>query len=428
MKPSPFSQFQTLTGKEKFGIIFLLLFASFYVIKESFGNGDFTLFLKASELMRQGHNPYGDWIQVKGENYARYFYSPLWAVLLFPFTHLPFIVGRTTWLILNVWFIYRIWTLLKDYLPLQSLSKAQRNWVLVLTTALSIRFVLYNFDMIQMTLFLLWGMLESVRLIRANKALSGGILLAFVMNIKLLPLVMLPYLFYRKEWKAAVYTILGFGLFLLIPAIAIGWETNLNMLHEWWGVINPENTEHKFESEIGPHSLTALIPTLLMETTGRLDISRNILSLSTETVLLIVRMSQTFLILLTFYFIKWPPFVSAKSRVQALYELSYIALIIPLIFPHQQKYAFAMALPAMFFLSYYLVANSTTKSNRWKTVVTLVAISFLFMTITTDGIIGKQLNLISRHFKLVTYGMFFLIAALMVARPPSFDTTTSNIR
>jgi len=97
---------QSLTTKQKIGYVLLVAFILFYVIIECLGHGDFTLFLKASELIRLGDNPYGKWIQIQGENYSRYFYSPLWSILLWPFTYLPFVVGRLFWLCMNVWFTF----------------------------------------------------------------------------------------------------------------------------------------------------------------------------------------------------------------------------------------------------------------------------------------------------------------------------------
>lgn len=408
---------QSLTTKQKIGYVLLVAFILFYVIKECLGHGDFTLFLKASELIRLGDNPYGKWIQIQGENYSRYFYSPLWSILLWPFTYLPFVVGRLFWLCMNVWFTFRIWILLKKYVDLKSLTQNQANWVIILSTALSIRFILYNFDLIQMTLFLLWGILESVQRFRSSQWILGGVILALIINVKIMPIVILPYLAFRGQFKALSITIAAFILMLFLPALFLGWETNLFLLGEWWSVIDPTMAEHKFESEIGPHSLIALIPALLMETQGRLGIARNILNLTPELVTMIVRSAQSILVIFTLYFLKWPAFRVSKDRLDVLYELAYISLVIPLIFPHQQKYAFALAIPAQFYLAYYLISQSHNRKTRWKLVATFLALSFVLMTLTTDGVIGRELNLISRHFKLVTYGMFFLIAALAFARP-----------
>lgn len=410
-----FDSFRSYSKGKKIAILITVLFALFYVIKESFGHGDFTLFLKASEQIRDGVNPYDKWMQIEGENYSRYFYSPLWGILLIPFTYLPFIVARFAWLLLNVWFLYRIWHLLAEYLQLDRLTETKRTWLLVLTAALSLRFILYNFDLVQMTLFLLWGMLESLKMIDQRRFMFGGLLLGFVINVKVMPLVLIPYLLYRKKFIPVVLVIASFGLFLALPALVTGWEFNLVLLNEWWSVIDPSIKEHKFEAQIGPHSLTALIPTLLMETEGRLDVARNIVNLSEEYVSITVRIVQGMLISFTLFFVGWPPFRNAKSKAHYLYEIAYLALIIPLIFPHQQKYAFVLALPAQFYQVYYLLKSQS--GMRWNMVATFVSMSFILMTLTTDGIIGKELNLLSRHFKLVTYGMFFLIFGLALANP-----------
>lgn len=187
-------------------------------------------------------------------------------------------------------------------------------------------------------------------------------------------------------------------------------------------VINPNNAEHLIETGLGVHSLTALIPPLLMETIGEIPIQRNIFNISENIVVLILNASRLGLIMLSIYFFKWPPFLCSKNKLSQLRELAYLFLIIPLIFPHQQKYAFALIIPAIFYLSHFLVVNSqhrttvTNKSN-WYIIISLICCSFILMTLSTDGIIGRELNTITQHFKSITWGTMLLIIALLLATP-----------
>jgi len=388
-----------------------------FLIKEALGNGDFKVFLEAGRFVAEGDSPYDYWHPVSKNSMALYFYSPFWAVLMVPLTWLPQFVANLLWLLASTWFLYRCWVLLTSYLPWETLSQKHRNGVLIFTLVLSIRFVLYNFGMIQMTIFLLWSGLESLHLFQRKRFRQGGLLLALAINIKLLPLVLVPYLLYRKQFSATAYTVLFSLLSLLIPALFVGWDFNILLHSEWWKAINPTKAEHLVEADIGLHSLTALIPTLLTETEGRLPLQRYIINLPIDTAILVLNGCRMALIAGVLFFLKWPPFKPASNRLLQLRELSYLFLLIPLIFPHQQKYAFFLMAPALFYLVYYLVEGWNTKDLRWRVVAVLVSLAFGLTTLTTDGLIGRDLNKITQHYKLITYGALLLIPAIGLASP-----------
>lgn len=400
----------------------LILVVAVYCIKEALGNGDFKVFLEAAKLVRTGENPYNEWIFVSEGNYCLYFYSPLWAVLLIPFSYLPNFIANIIWLSANVFFLYRIYLLLKHFVDLDAITRKQLSWILLLCIIMSLRFILYNFGMIQMTIFLLWGILESLRLIQVKKIVYGGILLALIINIKILPIVILPYLLYRNYIKGFVCTLIFSVVFLFLPMVYTGWSTNIFLLTEWWSAINPVNPEHLLETELGPHSLTALVPTLLIETSGEISIQRNIFNLSENTVIYALNITRLLLITLTLFFLKWPPFINARNKLFQLRELAYIVLLIPLIFPHQQKYAFILTIPTLFYLSHFVIINFrlrrvVMRSLRWYTLMTIICLSFILMTLSTDAVIGREINNISQHFKTITWGTLFLIFALLLASP-----------
>lgn len=403
-----------------YSVLILLVVA--YCIKEALGNGDFKVFLEAAKLVRNGENPYNKWIFVSEGNHALYYYSPLWAVLLIPFSYLPNFIPNIIWLSANLFFLYRIFDLLKGFIDLNAITKRQLFWIILLSIIMSIRFILYNFGMIQMTIFLLWAVLESYRLIKANKVVNGGMLLALVINIKILPIVMVPYLVYRGYIKGFIWTLIFSVAFLFLPIIYTGWSTNNFLLSEWWSVINPTNTEHLVETDLGIHSLSALIPNLLMETTGKLSISRNIVNLNETTAIGILNIIRFLLVVLSLFFLKWPLFKTAKNRLFQLRELAYIILIIPLIFPHQQKYAFVLIIPALFYLIHFGIINFTYRNQvmsrlRWYTFIVIMCLTFILMTLSTDGVIGRDLSNITQHFKTITWGALLLIFALIIADP-----------
>ena len=362
-------------------------------------SGDFRIFLEASEFYRDGKVMYNQWLPAGDGGACLHFYSPLFSLILLPFTYVPSFIPNFLWLTLSVLFLLRIWKLLTRLVAFGKLSDGKKALLLFLTTLMTYRFIEYNFGMIQMTIFILWSMLESDYLFEKNKNIQGGILLALAINIKILPIVILPYLIYRSRWQAFTWTILFSILCLFIPAFYSGWDWNLMIHKEWWSAINPLNADHTLETEIGMHGFTALVPAYY--------------SGDANHVLMIVNILRLIFIGLTLYILRWPPFKPANNNSSRLRELSYIILITPLIFPHQGKYAFLLMLPAMFYVLFFLI-SSTTRSRMWMFILISVILVFALTTLTTDGLIGRSLNQLTQQYKLITFGAMWLAVALNI--------------
>src|SRR5258705_8385049 len=63
-----------------------------------------------------------------------------------------------------------------------------------------------------------------------RKPWLAGLALGFAVNIKYLPLVLLPWLLIRRRWLAAGSFVLGCIFFAILPAVQSGWNNNLNHL------------------------------------------------------------------------------------------------------------------------------------------------------------------------------------------------------
>jgi len=258
---------------------------------------DIDTFIGASKLIASGESCYNTWIP-SGGGFLLYYYSPLFALLLIPLTFLPQVLVNIIWLSFNLFFLYRIFRLIEFYLPISTLSSRNRSIYFLLLALSVFRFLLYNFDLGQMTIFLVFVSLESIRLILEDKKTLGAALLALAINIKLLPITLLAYLIYRGEFKASLLTTFFFILFLFLPAIFIGMDFNTSLIIEWWNLMT-NTIDNSLTDDSGRPSLSSFIPSLLMEINGKVDIRRNILSLNVETAILILNMMRGLLVLLT---------------------------------------------------------------------------------------------------------------------------------
>ena len=389
---------------------FLLSVVIAYCLLCAVKGGDFDVFLDAAQKMAAHQNIYRPPF-IKG---LQYYYSPFFALLLIPFSYLPFVIPEFAWLLLSTFLLYRTWVLTSRYFTLTVLSQKQFNWWIFLTLFLAIRFLLYNYSMIQMTIFLMWATLESLALFEKRQFIPGGLLLGFACTTKLLPILFLPYLLYRGYVKGFLSTVFFFGLFLFIPALFIGNQSNTFLLQEWWVVINPANKENSLESDLGTHSLVSLIPVYLTETHNKIDLKRNFIDLTPTQAVLITNIIRLVFVLATLFFLRSLPFKRNTEKLQTIWECAYLFLITPLLFPHQQKYAFLYILPAIIYLFYYLLIIFKVRGKNRFILLTVFSLNALIFTpFISSDLLGRYAYDVLQHFRVLsisTIGLCVLLA------------------
>ncbi len=376
--------------------------------------GDFKIFLDAGVMLKQHRNiyVYNEFSQFK------YYYSPLFAVFLSFFSGIPQLVPILIWKALNLFFIYRIWTIIeREYLDYSNFTPRNRLWFQIAVFTASLFLLFKTIHLAQMTLFMIFSIVEGLYRIQIKKQVFiGALLLAVSVNIKIMPVVIVPYLLYRKEIVSVVYFVAISMILLYLPILFIGIEYNQFLLSEWWKSINPFQTVHVLDvNERGFHSLSSLFAALFSAETGNqynLDIRRNILDLGVKEIGLITNIARGILILFTLKVLNTKPFEKSPGKIQSLWEISYIMLITPLIFPHQQVYGFLFSFPAGVYVIYYLFTRR--KPARFSRQDALVILAFFIINLEMFfGFIREYLF----HFKSLTYGILLLLFCLIRFSP-----------
>ena len=412
-------------GKIKITVPQILLgcLVVFIVIIESKKSGDFKVFTEAAKLLKDHQNIYDQWLNNKS---CKYYYSPLFALLLIPFVTFPDFIVNFLWLSANVFFFARIWKLTYSYFDFSAFNKKEKRIYVLITLALTIRFLLHNFENVQMTVYILWSILESLNLFTQKKYISGAFIFALAMNIKILPIVFLPYLLFRKKTVPFLWIVLFTGIFLYAPALLLGVGFNNFLLVEWGKALNPSNIEHSFIDDIGGQSLTTFLPTLLMQTAGEVPFKRNIANLDLNTVNFIISVARLLFVGFTLYFTGLTFYKNAKSKLHAYWEVSYLTLIIPIIFSHQEKYAFFLIFPATAYIVYFLIKSRQNNwiyisKTKWIVLVSLLFLSFLLNTMSSDLFGGRSYEMVCDHYKSIAYGSFLLLIILSFCQPYLFS-------
>jgi hypothetical protein len=102
------------------------------------------------------------------------------------------------------------------------------------------------------------------------------------------------------------------------------------------------------------------------------------------------------------------PLFSAPQGRQRIFELSWILAIVPLIFPHQQFYAFAFQLPAVACVLYHCFLTG----GKLRLVIPLVIV---FLAFNLQLLLG-EFTKFYEHFKMVTFGGLITLVLLWVSR------------
>jgi Glycosyltransferase family 87 len=410
--------------KSKIWTFVILIIAIAYCLIEAEGQGDFYIFMSVSAFL-DGHT---DIYAHQFNTYYNYFYSVLFALFLKPFYTLPFFLAKFSWLMLNLFLYYHLFLLLSRSQFLSVLVQKQRILFLTLVFLFSFRFLHENIHSSQITILILWCCIYSIYCIRQGKIIRGSLILALGINIKLLPIVLLPYLIYRGNFKAFTITLIAYFLSLLAPGIIIGNRYNLDLLHCWFNLINPTNVRHVFDvDERSFHSLTTLLSTLFVENVSdyhSLNLKRNIANVSIQSLSKFILFVRLGLVTFTLYFLKLRLFKPATSVKASVCELSYILLLVPLIFPHQQHYAFLFITPAFALILYSLLVNQHLLPIFQKRIIGFLLL-LIYFACNLKILVGEY-NHYYEHFKILTYGTILLIPLLIWTTRVTWPLTNSE--
>jgi len=404
--------------------LFVILVAFPYMIVKSIGGGIFKLVLAASKEIREGNNCFLKQLTYKGETIDwGYGYSPFSAFVTIPFTYLPAEIPALILLVSGVFMLFRIFEILSILLDIPNTSK--KYWWIALTVLFSLRFILHNYEMVQFNLLLLYMSIESLyQIFYQKKFLLGALLLSLGINLKVLPIVFIPYLIYRAQWKSLIYVLLFSLVLLLIPSLYTGFDLNKELHIGWFHTINPFLEQYNVAQnsrEFRIQGLAALISSYFYEQPESF-LQYLIYPLSKETVELLIQLSRLSLILLTLYILNSRPFQQPKSKMQFTYEVAYLLLITSLVFPQQNKWAFISLLPAFAYAFYVIIYKLQSKSC----IIISMVIILLLTSATTDGIVGNKLYNYVESLKLLTIGTLFMIPVLIYLGHKTTPKTNSN--
>lgn len=384
--------------KKNWGVFSFALFLIYYIINEGIihsGREDFRIFLGASKALKIESDLYHTFFNMGIDKAAcPYSNPPFLAFILIPFTW----IGNDT-IAVFVWFIFNFVFVIRIFVILGNILRPKHLQLFYFFTAiLSLRFIMHNLDIAQMTIMIVYLMIEAYyqNELYQKKTISAT-LIGIGIAIKFLPLTMLIYWGIRKNYTMLLFSILTATIFTILPFLFFSTDYLTIQYLACLGKINP--MQSGFNLQLFDNN-TQGIPSIVAHYRDffKFDWSENIQ-------LLIINSTRAFLII-------WIYSIYRKTKENDRYIILFglCTLSFSLIMPHQQHYSyFSTVIIIAYMVDYYLKAkNNSTLVNF------TFAISLILMIFTSDifiGSLGKQICLI---YKTIGLGALFLILTVHI--------------
>ncbi|MEY3398337.1 MAG: hypothetical protein RL220_931, partial [Bacteroidota bacterium] len=209
-----------------FSSIFWVLLFLLFAFTETQGRNDFDIFLQASRALWKGDDIYS----LSYFDGYHFYYNTLFAILLTPLTWIPVVIAKAIWIAFQVWMLCRLVTIFREIIPSSLIREKLKPFLVLIMLALVFRFIKSNIHLGQATILILWLTTEGFRFLQNGRMLMAGFCIALAIDIKILPLVMLPYMLYRAHWKSFASTLVFILLLNALPGIFIGMQHQTSLL------------------------------------------------------------------------------------------------------------------------------------------------------------------------------------------------------
>ena len=326
-------------------------------------SNDFEVFLGASRRMLNGLDMYHE--KVVYDRYLHYYYSPFFAFIIQPFAaimdyrfaensilpnvELSMLLVKLVWNVLNMFFIYRICKYLLSIFQFETDRKA--FWFYLIMVFLCYRWLHINIKYGQLTIFLLYAFFEAYFSTKSKDWLKWSPF-ALGMQIKILPIFFYWKMFLDKNYKAMILVFSLVIVITVIPFIFLDSHYYIMELQMWLKTINPLNSNHVVQTGEGGFMDIGSIVTkyfTMYRVPNEPRVCLTQLSISqmfwlTQVLRLLILGAITYLILE----LKKIPQLKYNDYLQ----FSLMCIGIPIIFPHQRDYSFALFIPAVSYVVY----------------------------------------------------------------------------
>ena len=370
------------------------VFLCLEILRDIQREGDLGGYIEAGKLAWQG-----DYIYSAHRNTWPPFMS-IASIPLHWLNEVSFVGIRLVWLLsmlATYWLIFK-WTIsffTSNELVFRLNSKNKNeisltNPLFLLPFLLTLRIFLEEISNLQVNISILAVCILSLILTLKQKHFWAGILLALVISTKVYPIILIPFLLFKREFRTTLWTIMGLGLTHVAVLFYFG-DGSTALYQQWYTKQVADGLQCIHYNQ----SLWSFFCGLLSDTSRFNGWYFNIASLT---------ISQTKILTLSFIgsIGLWVSYIFYKNRdqehaltIQWLIVLSFIPVFSPLAW----KCYFVFIAPIVILLYHKLKSTS----NKW-----LLYIPLFIITFTSEIFLGNTLSDVTESLGFITLSSLFI--------------------
>jgi alpha-1,2-mannosyltransferase len=360
---------------------------------------------------------------------------PIMAMVLKPLADIePAFVGALLWYYLKVgmslaslYWLFRL---------VQGSGAVFPPWAKALVVLLSLRPIMGDLIHGNVNLFILFLVMGGLYAFHKGRPVRGGLLLALAIACKVTPALFVPYLVWKRAWRALAGCAVGVVLFLwVVPSCYFGWEKNQELLTSWTQqMIVPFLVHGEVTSSHENQSLPGMASRLLTHSPSFVDYDPepphaprpvrydNLLDLPAATTGWLVKGAELLFVGLVMWRCRTPLAARAGWRLAA--EFSVVVLGMLLFSERTWKHHCVTLMLPFAVLCYYLSACRPRGWLRGYLVGTLVAVALLMASTSSVSSERGSVSQLALGWEVVSktaqvYGVYvwsyiLLLAALVV--------------
>lgn len=181
------------------------------------------------------------------DGHYQYKYLPAFAFPMYPFARLPLAIARVVWFALSCGLLVALVRWAVRALPERNLSEPTLIWLTVLFMT---KFYAREINLGQTNLLLGGLLIAALLAAQVDARRTAGVLVGLGVFVKVYAAILLPWLALAAGLSGMTVAALVIAIGLLLPALAYGWQGNLDQIADWYqtvsettapNLLNPEN-------------------------------------------------------------------------------------------------------------------------------------------------------------------------------------------
>ena len=357
------------------------------------------------------------------EEHEGYPHLPATALLLVPFHALGPIVGSIAWLLVKAGALACI--LWAADAAARGGGRRLPGWMLPAVLVMNVRFL--SGDLTHGNLNLIIGGLVALALVCVVRRhdVWAGLSLGAAVVLKITPLLFLPYLVYKRWWRALLGAVVGIVVLgWLLPSCVLGFRAHADLTTGWYRqMVHPYvsgTSVGYMQTRYENQSLTGVFYRLLSDSKavsasskwGNEEVRINVLALDRSTVAWLLRAAYAALILSVGWFARVPR--TDRGNLGYLGEFAMVFMAMLLISERSWKHHYVLLLFGHVLILRYVTAWRPGGRRRWIPLSCLVA-SLICHTLFGGRLLGRDgANMAEAYGVYVAGAVFLLVGCAFV--------------